>query len=228
MLITTRQKHQLAPLTLEITLDSVPIQQVNEHRVLGVVLDSEMNWQAHLSSLFKILSRNLFLMSQLKKFTDVSTLKLYYYAHIMPHINFASTLWDGCSDACMKKLRSLHRRAIKLILPDSTIPTDIKHQLLNILPLHQQLEFNKAVWMFKIYHGEAPPYLESLIRKATDRYGSDKLIPPLPRIDLYKTSFAFSGSLIWNSLPRSLKHISTAKAFKRELRKHLIYTQSNS
>ena len=49
-----------------------------------------------------------------------------FNAHIKPHIDYASVVWDGCSDVLKKRLNSLHRRAVKLILPDTTLTTDQK------------------------------------------------------------------------------------------------------
>uniref|UniRef100_UPI003AF8C29E reverse transcriptase domain-containing protein n=1 Tax=Thiolapillus sp. TaxID=2017437 RepID=UPI003AF8C29E len=46
MVIATRQKHQLSPLQLKLTLEKTDIEQVHEHRVLGVTIDAEMKWQS--------------------------------------------------------------------------------------------------------------------------------------------------------------------------------------
>ncbi|WP_419626843.1 hypothetical protein, partial [Thiolapillus sp.] len=207
MVIATRQKHQLSPLQLKLTLEKTDIEQVHEHRVLGVTIDAEMKWQSQLSNVCKIVSKKLFLLSQLRYYVNVKARKLFYSAHILSHINYASTLWDGCSEVHLKKLNSLHRRAAKLILSDPSIPTDDKLKTLKLLPLTKQLKYNKAVMMFKVRNGKSPEYIRSLFTRSSSRYGSNNFIPPRPRIDLYKTSLAFSGSSVWNSLSLSLKNL---------------------
>ena len=122
----------------------------------------------------------------------------------------------------MKRINSIHRRAIKLLLPNPNISTDDKFKQLNILPLDKQLFFNKAVITHKIYNDQAPPYLSPLLKKAPQRYGSTKLILPLPRIDLYKSSLSYSGSAIWNMLPDYLKFITSSPKFKKQLRIYLL------
>ena len=42
MVTATRQKHQLGPVQLQLTLERTDIEQVHEHRVLGVTIDAEM------------------------------------------------------------------------------------------------------------------------------------------------------------------------------------------
>ena len=43
MLLATKQKHQLRPLTLNLNLKDSLIEQVHEHRHLGVILDDEFS-----------------------------------------------------------------------------------------------------------------------------------------------------------------------------------------
>ena len=122
----------------------------------------------------------------------------------------------------MKRINSIHRRAIKLLLPNPNLSTDDKFKELQILPLDKQLLLNKAVITHKIYNNEAPPYLMPLLKKAPERYGSTKLVLPLPRIDLFKASLSYSGSAIWNMLPNQLKLITSTVKFKKQLRIYLL------
>ena len=131
MLLTTRQKHQLCPLHLSLT-DS-HIEQVHEHWHLGVMID-EFGWRPHIIGTCKTVSKNLYLLSQLRHFVDTPKRKLFYHAHISSHLTYASTVWDGCSDILFNKLNSLHRRAAELI-PDSSLSTDTKLRYLRILSL---------------------------------------------------------------------------------------------
>ena len=75
--------------------------------------------------------------------------------------------------------------------------------------------------MFKVCNGETPEYIRSLFTRSTGRYGSNNFIPPRPRIDLYKTSLAFLGSSVWNSLPSFLKILRTIRRFKMHLQTQL-------
>ena len=221
MIVTTRQKHQISPLILDLKLGRDKIEQVKQHKVLGLWIDSELNWQYHITTLIKRLSRNVFLLSQLKKYTTSTNLKMFFDAHIMSHLNFSSTTWDGSSGEFIKKLNSIHRRAVKIMI-NNPLTTDEKFKKLSILPLSTQFKFNKAKLMHKIYTGKSPPYLNKLVKKASERYGSNNIITPLPRIDLYKTSFSFTGATIWNSLTADLKKLTSPKAFAGRLFKQLI------
>ena len=129
-------------------------------------------------------------MSQLRHFVDTPRRKLSYHA-----LNYASTVWDGCSDILFNKLNSLHRRAATLMISDSSLTTDTKLQHFGLLPLKEKLIFIKAVLvLFKAYRNRAPPYLKQLFvcsrtRRATYRF----ITLPKPRIDFFKTCLSFSG-----------------------------------
>ena len=150
MVITTRQKHQLNSLSLSLSLDSLPIERVNKHKVLGVILDDHLGWQSHVDYICKKVSTNLFLLSKLRHFVDVDSCMIFFHAHILSYINYASTIWDCCSDASLKRVKSLYRRACKIIITDSSLSTDDKMKRLDILPLQKHLLFNKCVFMKKL------------------------------------------------------------------------------
>ena len=82
---------------------------------------------------------------------DTLKRKLFYHAHISFHLTYVSTVWDGCSDILFNKLNSLHKRAAKLMISDSSLSTVTKLRYLGILPLKEKLMFNKPVLVFKAY-----------------------------------------------------------------------------
>ena len=160
-------------------------------------------------------------MSQLKHFVDTSKQKLFYYAQILPHLTYASTVWDGCSDILFHKLNSPHRRAAKLMMPDLSLTTDAKLQHLGLLPLREKLMLNKAVLFLKAFRNLAPQYLKDLFICHNSRAPSRSMILPKPRIDLFKTSFSFAGASLWNSIQTHTTSCSTLISFKTQLRKWL-------
>ena len=61
MLISTRQKHQFSGLSLRLSLDGQNIENVNEHRLLGLTVDNKFRWQAHIEHIYaKACQKNCF------------------------------------------------------------------------------------------------------------------------------------------------------------------------
>ena len=220
MVITSRQKHQLKPLTLKLLVDNTPLEQVHSHKVLGVIIDDELRWENHIDFVTKKLARGLYLLNRLKIYIDSDARKVFFNAHCLSHINYASTVWGCSAQNHLKKLNILYKRGAKIILPDQTLSTLEKQAVLDILPLNKQLEFQKLMSVFKTRFNLAPDHVTNLLIKSY-RYNSTNYLLPPARIDLFKTSFSFSGAVLWNSLPLDLKLSCSCSSFKTKLRQYL-------
>ena len=117
-----KQKHPLSPLPLDLLLDRVNIEQVTEHRHLGIIIDNKLRWDSHTDSMCKTHFEMCFRLSKRRYVVDTDTRKKFLNAHIKPYIVNASVLW--CSDALNKRLNSLNRRAGKLILMNTNQSID--------------------------------------------------------------------------------------------------------
>ena len=67
MIIATRQREQRTRPKLKLKLENKNIEQVKNHKMLGVTIDSELNWNQHIENLIKRISKNIFLLTKLKK-----------------------------------------------------------------------------------------------------------------------------------------------------------------
>ena len=69
--------------------------------------------------------------------------------------------------------------------------------------------------MQKVVHGKAPRYLKDLMTPSECLHGNKQILSRT-RIDMFKRSFSFSGSLAWNSLAHHLRYPMELKTFKRK------------
>jgi hypothetical protein len=222
MLIASRQKHQRAPLSINLSFNNDTIEQVHSHKVLGVTIDDEMRWHLHINNVCKSVAKNIYLLGKLKHYLITDALKSFFYAHCLSHINYASNVWCHAGEVHLKKLNSLHRRAAKIIVPNPYLSTEEKLRFANILPMDKQFDFNTAVMVFKARQGLAPAYLKNLLTNGSNRSSSGNYLLPQTRIDLYKSSFAFYGAKVWNSLPAKAKGCRTLTSFKTSIRKYFL------
>lgn len=225
MVVTTRQKHQIQKLSLDLVLQNQPIEQVSEHRHLGVILDDRLSWQKHINTLSKSAARNVYLLSRLTHVANYEACFFFFHAHIMSLINYASNIWDNCDKIHISKLCSVHKRALKLLQRISSSSND-QHTFCKPLPLIDHLRYNKCVFMHKLIYNKCPAYLKQTFQSEL-QFNIDSrhmtMSIPKPRIDLFKSSLRFSGTTAWNSLPKKLKEPCSTKLFKDKL---LLYLHS--
>ena len=139
MTIAATQKHQLSPLPLDLILRGSKTDLMSEDRLSGMTLRNVCvcHWHSHTDNACKTVSSRAFLLPKLRYTVDIDTRKLFFKAHIKPHIEYASVVWEGCSDVLEKALNSLHSRAVKLIFPNTTLTTDQKlKRLIRIMRLY--------------------------------------------------------------------------------------------
>ena len=124
------------------------------------------------------------------------------------------TLLDLASANTLKPLVSLHKRALKAVLLKTATLAISDCNFLSILPLEERLNYNKGVLIHKIMSGKVPPSLGAKFSLNQSRH-SGKLNIPIPRIDLFKSSLVYSGSVLWNALdPDSLRLPPSTETFK--------------
>ena len=117
MLISTRQKRQNLPLKCPpISIGNQTVNEVDNHKVLGVTIDCNLSWSNHVTALCKSISKKIYQLSKIKLFLNLHARKLHFHAHIQSIIDYGSTLSDSANANTLKPLVSLHKRALKAIL----------------------------------------------------------------------------------------------------------------
>jgi hypothetical protein len=225
MLLCSRQKRQRlsrTSLTIIVNINDshIILPQTTCQKLLGIYIDQNLTFHNHVDYVSKKISSSVYQMNCLKHFLDQRTMKLFYFGHVQPHIDYCSSIWGHCSDTYKKHLSSLQRRAIKLIL-DIRVSrgTNIDHLFtrLNILPLEKRFYFNDAVLMFKIIHNTTPSYLNDLVSQKTYFTNDTRFHLPTVKLNVFKMSFSFHGPKTWNELPYHLRNTCSFTGFKRIL-----------
>ena len=165
----------------------------------------------------KTVSRNIFLLSKLSQIVSQKSKLAFFFAHIMSHMNYVSNAWDGCAGVHMKQLYSLHKRAVKFLMPIPNLDYKQKCCALKTTPFRQTTIAQQMCSNAKGCSRQSPEYLKDLMipSERLHVHGNKQLLPRT-RIDIFKTSFSFSGSLAWNSLAHHLRYPMELKTFKRK------------
>ena len=111
--------------------------------------------------------------------------------------------------------------------PKSAHTTPLLYDL-HWLPGSSWIPYKIAFICFHVVSSTAPPYLSGLLHLYSPsrslRSASDTRIFHVPRMGrrtLGEWCFQYIGTLIWNSLPVSVRHLSSLCSFKSKLKAHL-------
>ena len=144
---------------------------------------------------------------------------------LMAFIINAVLFRGNCAKTLSDKLQRLQNRAVR-VLTHSSYDADA-NQLFKELGwdnLEIRRQKLKAEMVYKSVNGLAPNYLSSKFIQRSDvitsynlRDSDNKLAIPLPRTNHYKNSFAYSGAVLWNSLPSAARQATSLTNFRRFL-----------
>ena len=222
MLIHRKKKTQG---NIDVTINNNKLIQVDQVKYLGLHIDSKLQWNIHVNSMCKTITKKLAMMNRTSKIVDKKTLIQIYKSFIMPSFDYVDSVWHGCSKYLEHKLQVLQNRAARIIEQNFDFINTRGIELINNLNIQTTVErrnFRTCAMIFKCIHGKVPNYLSDQIIMACDihAYGtrqaeSMNLYVKPAKSDCLRRSLFHNGSRLWNDLPTVIKESGNIDSFKR-------------
>ena len=196
-----------------------PLSFADSHCHLGVTLSSNCNWNDHVQNIIKTASCKITALKQLKNKVSKQTLNTIYISFIRPTLEYASCVWDGCSEELSNALERVQLEAARLVSGLSSVAScDALYLETGWLPLKSRREKFKLSTFHKIHNRQVPDYLHRLLPPNRGDLHRDLRNPenyqlPRCRLDIFKKSYIPSTISLWNRLDNSVKSITSSSAF---------------
>jgi Reverse transcriptase (RNA-dependent DNA polymerase) len=226
--------HKNDPINLPLVINNIPLLQVSETAILGVIIDQNLSFKAHITHVRKKLLSSLFIFSKIRYKIPLYTAWYLYNSIFRPHLTYCLTLWGQSCSSYLLPLHSLHNKFLKnlLMLPMRTHTVQL-YKPNSVLSLDNLYRYFVAILIFK-----------SVVNSNTFPHTLDALFNPITSIHSYATRSSSSfnlfnnpgainsrhnfitvqGPIIWNTIPYSIKSISSLQLFKIRLKAFLIET----
>ena len=88
--------------------------------------------------------------------------------------------------------------------------------------------YQKSILVYKCLNGLAPSYLDDLFQSTgmSTNYALRSVLNknvkiPLPKLEIFKKSFQYSGVEPWNSIPQVMRDSDSLKIFKEKCFSHM-------
>lgn len=150
---------------------------------------------------------------------------------IMSHMSYCITSWALACKTTLKPIETAYKQALKVL--DKKPNT---HHHCQILKKHERLnwvntvKYNDSVLVFKIFHGLAPPPLQDFVKRNSNRStraGSrGDCIVPFRKSAFGQAVFSFRASQTWNTIPSTIRELSTLTSFTKHLKAWLVENQN--
>ena len=199
----------------------------NIARNLGVIFDQNLTFKSHISYVAKSVRLQLRNMSFIRKYLSKSAAELLIHSLISSRLDFSNSHLSNLPLKEIAKLQRLQNSAARLL----TYTKKYDHitpvlRSLHWLPVEKRISFKILLLMHHILYSSAPAYLQNSIsfyRPARNLRSSEKQMLTVPQVKHSWGNRAFSvvGPKLLNSLPITLRQISSTESFKSSLKTYL-------
>ncbi|KAL9967850.1 hypothetical protein ACROYT_G026148, partial [Oculina patagonica] len=207
-----------------VVINETVIAQVNETVFLGVVLDDNLTWKSHISSLAIKISKSIGIIFRSSFYLSTPSLRMLYNAVILPYLNYCNLVWGSTYKTNLQRIVILQKRVIRMVNKSyykaHTEPIFKKLNLLKFQDIHLML---LGQFMFSFKNAILPQKFENIftinnqIHCYNTRHANSFRLP-LCRTNIRQFSVFFQGPKFFNSLPPEISGSSSLASFKRKLK----------
>ena len=125
------------------SIDGNELELVEETRLLGVTVRSDLSWSAHVDDIVKRCNRRLWILRRLKKLgADDEDLKEIYQTQIRNILEYAAPVWHpSLTGEQRHKLERIQKSALHIILTDRYTSYTFACKALKLDTLHTRREY---------------------------------------------------------------------------------------
>ena len=117
-------------LALEINGDVIT--NSREVKLLGVALDSQLNFKSYATALCMMANRKVSAFARVAKYLDIQKAKLLYQSFIASTFKYCPLIWMFCGKAANDNINIVHKRALRMLLHDQDFTFSIARKSGNI------------------------------------------------------------------------------------------------
>ena len=203
-LMTCTYKKKVYP---PISFDGNVLQSVINHKHLGLTFANNLHWSTHIESILDNVGSMADILKKLKYDLDRQDIEKTYFAFIRPKLEYASHIWDNCSQQDSDKLENFQLDIARIV---TGARRGTSHNLLYKetcwMPLKERRSLHKLKSFSKIVNKECPLYLQDLLPDQIkvirpNSRNAENFVVPKCRTECYRKSFIPSAISRWNEMP---------------------------
>ena len=180
-------------------------------KYLGIIFDSHLNWCHHIDRLAPRLSRANGMLSKIRHYVPVDTLRTIYHGIFSSLMSYGSLVWGQFINKNVSRITKLQDKAIRIInfaqFIDSRNPL---YKNSKILKFEDHIKVQNCLFIHDCIKGNIPPVLSENIKptfnvhsyntRAADQY---HISLPKIRTEVYGIkSVSYNSTHVWNILAK--------------------------
>ena len=167
-LIDTSNEH------VSMKLDNIEIENSNCERLLGVKIDSKLNFKEHLDGIIKKASREINALSRIAPYMNIEKPRLLMNSFFASQFNYCPLVWMCNHRSVNSKINRLHGRCLRIVYSDSVSSIEDLLDKDRSVSVHVKNIKTLAIKMFKVSKKLTLPLMNETFVKRSNAYNLRK------------------------------------------------------
>ena len=214
------------PVQPPVYFNNSPVASQSFTKHLGMILDSKLNFNQHLSEKISKTNRGIGLIKRLRYDLSRKTLITVYKSHIRPHLDYGDIIYDRPNvENFVNRIESVQYNAA-LAITGAIRGTSREriYEELGFESLAKRRWYRRLCAFWKIVKGLSPKYLKNIlppIQPSRNPTRQNLFITFTRKTDYFANSFFPFSVNQWNNLDPVIKDLKTISSFKNALLKFI-------
>lgn len=210
---TKQARSKLCP---TIFVEEEILNQVEETKFLGLIIDENLSWAEHINHVIRKTSSGLYALRRMAQSCNIETLKTIYYALIHSHISYGICIYGATTKFNLDRILLQQKRALRVMLNLKQKET-VKHLFteLKIFTVYSLFIYESIKYIFlnkKIEVGNSLHPYNTRAHRMVHQH----------RLEFFKKKTSFKGNKFFDCLPENIKQERNQNTFLNMLKKFLI------
>lgn len=189
--------------------DCHEIERVHHYKYLGVIIDSKLRWENHISNLKAKFRKLIFVFRQLNEILNVNEIKSVYYSYVQSLLQYGILVWGGACKSLLEPLFIIQKLIIKAAFnKNRQYSTELLFKETHLLSLRQL--YIKTVLIYVFAHREqvlAPVAHQYNTRRAVN-VGAQ--VPRVVKSANLSNSF-YVANFLYRNIPSWIRNLQVSK-----------------
>ena len=116
--VTLNCTRSLLPSVAAYFINNTPLNSVEQHKYLGVMMNKSMSWSGHIQEIINKASKTLNLVKRILPQCTSSVKETAYITLVRPILEYANVVWDPYQQYLINNIEMVQRRAARWVKHD--------------------------------------------------------------------------------------------------------------
>jgi hypothetical protein len=213
---------------LELAVGGDPLEQVSTFKYLGLWFDPSLVWDEHIKTVSSKICSRIGVLGRTRRHITTGTASTLFKTLISPMIDYGNMMWSKGPKRHIVRMQRLQNRAARSVLRcHKRSHIEDMHNKLGWLYCQTRCNITECLLVGKCRHGLAPEYLASKFNLALHAHGHRTrfstggcLTVPKVSSNFGQKRFPYSGAVLWNALPETVRLKADFSSFKVACKEH--------